>query len=86
MKITKISELIKALEDVKELAQTDDLSEVFTVYVENQGRENGICITDPAIFIEDDGDPSLEVRIIATDVFKNLFTDDEPSRKGREWE
>ncbi|MCI3860158.1 hypothetical protein V6B05_01795 [Lactococcus garvieae] len=86
MKIVKISELIKALEYSKENLQTDDLSQVFTVNVENQGRENGVYITDPAIFTEDDGDPTIEVRIIATDVFKNLFTDDEPSRKGRSWE
>ncbi len=86
MKITKISQLIKALEQAKELAQTDDLSEVFGAYVENQARENGVYISDPAIFKESNDEPSLEVRIIATDAFKNLFTDDEPSRKGREWE
>lgn len=86
MKITKISELIKALEDARELAQTDDLSEVFGAYVENQARENGVYISDPVIFKENTDDPSLGVRIIATDVFKNLFTDDEPSRKGRKWE
>ncbi|WP_346349620.1 hypothetical protein [Lactococcus formosensis] len=86
MKITKISELIKALEEAKELAQTDDLSEVFGAYVENQARENGVYISDPVIFREDNDDPSLGVRIIATDVFKNLFTDDAPSRKGRSWE
>lgn len=86
MKITKISQLIKALEQAKELAQTDDLSEVFGAYVENQARENGVYISDPAIFKESNDEPSLEVRIIATDAFKNLFTDDEPSRKGRSWE
>jgi hypothetical protein len=86
MKITKISQLIKALEEAKEVAQTDDLSEVFGAYVENQARENGVYIFDPVIFSENNGDPYLEVRIIATDAFKNLFIDDEPSRKGRSWE
>jgi len=54
MKITKISELIKALEHSKEKLQLDDLSEVLSVYVENQGRENGVNISDPAVFSEDD--------------------------------
>lgn len=86
MKITKISELIKALEYSKECAQTDDLSEILSVYVENQARSDGAYVPDPVIFSENDGDPSLEVKIIATDAFKKLFMEDEPSRMGRSWD
>lgn len=85
MKMTKISELIKALEYSKENLQTDDLSQVFTVYVENQGRENGVYITDPAIFTEDDGDPTIEVRVVAVDSLIKILEGDVPSRIGREF-
>lgn len=84
-KITKISEFIKALEYSKECIQSDDLSEVFGVYVENQQRENGVYVGDPVVFSEDDGDPSIEVRVIATDGFVNVFDDTEKSRSGRDW-
>ena len=85
MKMTKISELIKALEYSKENLQTDDLSQVFTIYVENQGRENGVYITDPAIFTEDDGDPTIEVRVVAVDSLIKILEGDVPSRIGREF-
>lgn len=85
MKMTKNSELIKALEYSKENLQTDDLSQVFTVYAENQGRENGVYITDPAIFTEDDGDPTIEVRVVAVDSLIKILEGDVPSRIGREF-
>ena len=84
-KITKISEFIKALEYSKECIQSDDLSEVFGVYVENQQRENGVYVGDPVVFNEDDGDHSIEVRVIATDGFVNVFNNTEKSRSSREW-
>lgn len=85
MKITKISQLIKALEYSKENLQSDDLSEVMSVQVSNQAREDGVDITDPAFFSEDDGDPSISIKIVAVDALSDILKDDEPSRMGREW-
>lgn len=54
MKITKISDFIKALEYSKEQLQSDDLSRVLGIYVDNQQRENGVYVGDPVVFTEDD--------------------------------
>ena len=50
MKITKISDFIKALEYSKEQLQSDDLSRVLGIYVDNQQRENGVYVGDPVVF------------------------------------
>ena len=34
--------------------QSDDLSRVLGVYVDNQQRENGVYVGDPVVFTEDD--------------------------------
>ena len=86
MKITRISDFIKALENFKEQLQSDDLSRVLGVYVDNQQRENGVYVGDPVVFTEDDGDPSIEIRIVATDGFVGIFDDTEKSRSDREWD
>ena len=86
MKITRISDFIKALENSKEQLQSDDLSRVLGVYVDNQQRENGVYVGDPVVFTEDDGDPSIEIRIVATDGFVGIFDDTEKSRIGRDWD
>ena len=86
MKITRISDFIKALEYSKEQLQSDDLSRVLGVYVDNQQRENGVYVGDPVVFTEDDGDPSIEIRIVATDGFVGIFDDTEKSRSDREWD
>ncbi len=86
MKITRISDFIKALENSKEQLQSDDLSRVLGVYVDNQQRENGVYVGDPVVFTEDDGDPSIEIRIVATDGFVGIFDDTEKSRSDREWD
>ena len=86
MKITKISDFIKALEYSKEQLQSDDLSRVLGIYVDNQQRENGVYVGDPVVFTEDDGDPSIEIRIVATDGFVGIFDDTEKSRSDREWD
>ena len=86
MKITRISDFIKALENSKEQLQSDDLSRVLGVYVDNQQRENGVYVGDPVVFTEDDGDPSIEIRIVATDGFVCIFDDTEKSRSDREWD
>ena len=41
---------------------------------------------DPVVFTEDDGDPSIEIRIVATDGFIGIFDDTEKSRIGRDWD
>ena len=66
--------------------QSDDLSRVLGVYVDNQQRENGVYVGDPFVFTEDDGDPSIEIRIVATDGFVGIFDDTEKSRSDREWD
>ena len=86
MKITRISDFIKALEKSKEQQQSDDLSRVLGVYVDNQQRENGVYVGDPVVFTEDDGDPSIEIRIVATDGFVGIIDDTEKSRSDREWD
>ena len=86
MKITRISDFIKALENSKEQLQSGDLSRVLGVYVDNQQRENGVYVGDPVVFTEDDGDPSIEIRIVATDGFVGIFDDTEKSRSDREWD
>ena len=84
--MTKNGDFIKALENSKEQLQSDDLSRVLGVYVDNQQRENGVYVGDPVVFTEDDGDPSIEIRIVATDGFVGIFDDTEKSRSDREWD
>ena len=50
----KNGDFIKALKNSKEQLQSDDLSRVLGVYVDNQQRENGVYVGDPVVFTEDD--------------------------------
>lgn len=52
--MTKNGDFIKALKNSKEQLQSDDLSRVLGVYVDNQQRENGVYVGDPVVFTEDD--------------------------------